>query len=107
MKYTFVYKRLWDKYLGKSQAYSNIMNHRCEKTTKMSKKYLLLKKTDKLETDIDCWGTWAIHSTCCFERLARLGCEQGWYLYHSSNSQVDFNDFKQVVVHHVDERKVG
>ena len=103
MKYTFVYKRLWDRYLGKSQTYSNIMNHRCEKSTKMSKKYLLLKK---LETDIvrqNCWGTWAIHSTCCYERLARLGCEQGWYLYHNSNSRVDFDDFNKVVVHHVDE----
>lgn len=98
MKFTFVSKRLWDKYIGKSQHYSRVMFHRCEKSTKMTKKYLLLKKTDKFDTDIDCWGTWAVYSTCCSKMLARLGCEQGWYLYHNSNSQVDVNDFRKEAV---------
>lgn len=96
MKYTFVSKRLWNKYLGKTQHYSRVMFHRCEKSTDMSKKYLLLKKTDKLDSDVECWNTWGIFSTCCGKHLAKLGCEQGWYLYHNSNSQVDFNDFRKV-----------
>ena len=50
MKFTFVSKRLWDKYIGKSQHYSRVMFHRCEKSTKMTRNICYLKRQTEKKT---------------------------------------------------------
>ncbi len=101
MKFTFVSKRLWDRHLGKSSHYRWVNTHKrknCALANELTERYYMVVKIDRENTPLDCMNTWEVRQTCCGQRVALLPCELGWLFYHTSQSQVDIEDFRSASI---------